>query len=68
MADHTHIPDASTESVVKTIRWCHWHGDVTDTGVLISAEESASTGPRPVYACTPCRVKHRLVPLAEKPL
>lgn len=68
MADDTHPPLVSTEPEVKAIRWCHWHADVTDTGLLIGAQEVASGPPRPFYACAPCREQHHLVPLAEQPL
>ncbi|MFJ2259456.1 hypothetical protein ACIOKD_14140 [Streptomyces sp. NPDC087844] len=67
MADDTHTPTVGTEPEVKAIRWCHWHGDVTDTGVLIDAQSTNSGPPRPFYACAPCRKRHRLVPLSEQP-
>lgn len=66
MTEPTHTTPASTEPEVKTIRWCHWHQDVTDTGVLIGAQEVNSGPPRPFYACAACRKTYRLVPLADR--
>lgn len=45
--------------------WCHWHRGYTSTGVLIIVEEQGSGPGASLYACAPCREKHRLTPWAE---
>lgn len=63
MADHTQPPPSRTEPV-RSIRWCHWHEDVTtDDTVLISAAEKISGPPHMQYACRPCVQRHNLTPL-----
>jgi hypothetical protein len=47
--------------------WCHWHRGYTDTGRLINVEEQGSGPGGHVYACAPCRTKHRLTLWASRP-
>ncbi|MFS8200465.1 hypothetical protein ACLVWQ_17485 (plasmid) [Streptomyces sp. CWNU-52B] len=67
MTEPTHSPLASTDEVVKTVRWCHWHDDAVTDAVLIDAVEKASGPPYPLYACGRCRERNNLVPLANQP-
>jgi hypothetical protein len=47
--------------------WCHWHGDFTDTGRLVTAVEQGSGPGAHQYACAPCRAQHHLTPWADQP-
>lgn len=48
-------------------RWCSWHNGLADSALLIRIHEQGSgTGGGMQYACQSCRIKHHLVPLAER--
>ncbi|MGI5443407.1 hypothetical protein ACQEV4_40535 [Streptomyces shenzhenensis] len=47
---------------------CSWHKGFSDDVRLIRIEDSGSGPNAPaLYACGPCRERHRLVPLADQP-
>ncbi|MER5209379.1 hypothetical protein ABT063_01965 [Streptomyces sp. NPDC002838] len=48
--------------------YCCWHGGDAEDVRLIDVIEPVSRGGGPaLFACPPCRDKHRLVPLADRP-
>lgn len=53
-----------------TIAFCAWHGDIARDVRLIDVHEAGS-GPNTAgskFACEPCRERHGLVPLADRPV
>lgn len=66
MAESTDRATAG-EGPEPTPDWCHWHGDWSDTALVVKAVERPSgAAPYPLSACAPCRMQHALIPLAEQ--
>ncbi|MFD7711245.1 hypothetical protein [Streptomyces sp. NPDC059786] len=69
MHDDTHAA-APSDRYDAVFGWCAWHGGHA-RGVRLIRVEEAGSGPctaGSLYACPPCREKHGLIPLADRPL
>ncbi|HTE57062.1 MAG TPA: hypothetical protein VK698_39685 [Kofleriaceae bacterium] len=62
MKQTTHRPAHAAEPATG---WCHWHKGASETAVLVQIIEQASASGARLYACTPCREQHHLVPEAS---
>lgn len=54
---------------MSTPAWCRWcNSEVSEDERTLAGVDEVSSGPgRPLYACGPCMVAYRIVPLADHP-
>ncbi|WP_369222452.1 hypothetical protein AB5J52_14040 [Streptomyces sp. R39] len=51
----------------RALGWCHWHKGLGEDIRLIQALEQGSGRGASFFACPPCRDRHNLTPLADRP-
>lgn len=59
---------ATPGQTIPTIyAWCTWHAAYSHGCRLVRIVEQGSNGGGGIFACTPCREKNGLVPVADVP-
>ena len=56
-----------TTATPRTHGWCHWHKGLGGDPRVIQVVESASGSGASLSACSSCRARRGLVPLADRP-
>lgn len=53
----------------RTVAYCNWHRGLSDTARLVQlpADQGSGSGAPGLFACAPCREKHRLTPVGDQP-
>lgn len=57
----------ATTNTPRAFGWCSWHNGNAEGVRVIQAIEQGSGPGHAVLACAPCRDRHHLVPLADRP-
>ncbi|MDX3314554.1 hypothetical protein P1S61_36980 [Streptomyces sp. ME08-AFT2] len=55
------------QTIPSSYAWCSWHDGFDGTCRLVRIIEQGSGPGGGLFACTPCRARHGLTPVADQP-